>query len=901
MTHSSNPRRSRPLLLCILACAALLLTCPSFTFAQNTEQPAELPTIQLRAFGVPSKFGVGPNEEISRQIVEAFRAKYPGVDPVTIEGLKLPGASRTQDMVPFMQIAGDIAPDVLYVNFRQSQTYIDMKLLYPMDRYVEAQANVNIADGSAMPLPEYLDALRQGSNWPEIEDRVPEKFWPVIRRWCPYETNCPYRQEWGLEPNADHEHIWAYPIGPLVIAMSYDKTLFAEHLDEGLEMRVPKDWDELMRWAKVLTDPPKNQFGVKVSLVTPGWSFLSFLYPAGGEVVHQVKPGEEQKYKTDAGNWVCTLDTQAAATAAYFFARLHLEPIVRNGQEYEGVIGTSADATRGPERYGLNFIYLDDRFLEASDPTVGVGPLPMGPTGLRGSEINSRMCAIFAGLKDDIPRRDAAWNYIHFYDGPQARRIRTERMVEAGLGQFVRPKLLQAANEGGRYDGILRRISPELEQTYQIAFDHGVPEPYGRNCQYVYDQLAKPLGEIRQSAQVEQAVRAGDEAAGIQIVSAILKRATDRINEKMLGNLPPPVQRQRSIVAWAVIAAVIIIFIFVMRKVFEAFKPPASIHKGTWQFGRYRKAYFIMAPAVASIALWMYWPMVKGTVIAFQNYSVTGESIWIGSQNFAEVLYDPEFWYSLKISLIYGLLFMVFGFWVPIALAFLLQEVPTGKVVFRSIYYLPAVLSGVVVIFLWRAFYSPDGMINQILNTGISAVNLAIGAINYLPGAEFQMLQMIHQNWLENPYMVLFFCLLPTVWAGMGPGCLIYLAALKTIPEELYEAADIDGAGISRKVTHVAIPTIKALVMINFIGAMIGAVRGAGGFMLAMTGGGPYSESGGATEVIGLKIFYTTFGYLKFGAGAAMAWVLGAMLIGFTVIQLQRLSKLEFRTVDKGR
>ena len=73
-------------------------------------------------------------------------------------------------------------------------------------------------------------------------------------------------------------------------------------------------------------------------------------------------------------------------------------------------------------------------------------------------------------------------------------------------------------------------------------------------------------------------------------------------------------------------------------------------------------------------------------------------------------------------------------------------------------------------------------------------------------------------------------------------------------------------------------------------------VRGASGFVLAMTGGGPYAQSGGATEIIGLKIFYTTFGELKFGTAAAMAWVLGSMLIGFTVIQLQRLTRMEFKT-----
>src|SRR5205814_7837320 len=132
-----------------------------------------------------------------------------------------------------------------------------------------------------------------------------------------------------------------------------------------------------------------------------------------------------------------------------------------------------------------------------------------------------------------------------------------------------------------------------------------------------------------------------------------------------------------------------------------------------------------------------------------------------------------------------------------------------------------------VVIFLWKGFYSPDGLINQIVNTFISLLNL-------LPGVR---IEQIHQNWLFNPSAALFFTLLPTIWAGMGPGCLIYLAALKTVPEELYEAADIDGAGVWRNVFSVALPSIRALVAINFIGAMIGAVCGASSFVLAMTSG----------------------------------------------------------------
>ena len=102
-------------------------------------------------------------------------------------------------------------------------------------------------------------------------------------------------------------------------------------------------------------------------------------------------------------------------------------------------------------------------------------------------------------------------------------------------------------------------------------------------------------------------------------------------------------------------------------------------------------------------------------------------------------------------------------------------------------------------------------------------------------------------------------------------------------------------AGIIHKARHIAITGIKGLIMINFIGVMVGAMKGGSEFVLAMTGGGPFTPYG-QTEVVGLHIYYQAFMYLRFGAATAMAWVLGSMLVGFTVFQLKRLSRMEFKT-----
>jgi multiple sugar transport system permease protein len=181
------------------------------------------------------------------------------------------------------------------------------------------------------------------------------------------------------------------------------------------------------------------------------------------------------------------------------------------------------------------------------------------------------------------------------------------------------------------------------------------------------------------------------------------------------------------------------------------------------------------------------------------------------------------------------------------------------------------VISGVVVMFLWKQFYDPSerGLLNQFLH----------------------LLHVPVQAWLGDPKLAMLCIVIPAAWMNLGPGCIIYLAALKSVPDDLYEAAEIDGAGFRRKIFSIVLPFLRPLLVINFVGAFIGAFRTVD-FILAMTGGGPAD----ATNVVGLQIFNTSFLNLKFGLATAMAWILGSLLLGFTAMQLRTLSKVEFRT-----
>jgi len=348
-----------------------------------------------------------------------------------------------------------------------------------------------------------------------------------------------------------------------------------------------------------------------------------------------------------------------------------------------------------------------------------------------------------------------------------------------------------------------------------------------------------------------------------------------------------------------------------------------------------------LLPAALTIVFWQYLPILQGSVIAFLDYRIMGASRVVWLDNFGDVLWDMEWWSTVWNSVRYTFLVLALTFIPPVILAILLQEVPRGKVFFRTIYYMPAVVTGLVVILLWKSFYDPTelGVLNALVMRIPASVFLAVGLVLFSIAYSFFRRLLYHRftvaamvflaigavllytcysiarpalqqeglsflqrltatipepyRWLQNSDTAMLCCVLPMVWAGVGPGCLIYLAALKGIPDDFYEAADIDGATFIDKILFIVFPMLKVLLIINFVGVFIGSWLHASANILAMTGGASQ------TEVSDLHIFYKAFMFLKFGPATAMAWVLGFMLIGFTIYQLQILSRIEFRTTGE--
>ncbi|MDD5687543.1 MAG: extracellular solute-binding protein [Elusimicrobia bacterium] len=799
-----------------LSVIVLLFNIFRVTLFASQENHKKVRLVVEKGVGLPRPDDSRPPTMCNRAVLRAFKEKYPWIEIVESGGVSSSASALGPEVGRLMLIASGLAPDIFGLGFATSDFFIREGLLYPLDGFIEK-------------LPKK-----------EVEDRVLPAAVPVMYRDGP----------------TDEKHWWAFPYTKEIMGFIYRKDLF---YDAGLDPdRPPDTWEEYLEYARKITNPDKGIYGTQfINGGAASWNFYFLLLSAGARFVEQNKNGE----------WRAVYNTPEAVEAVYFYTRLIQQPFVKNGKTIHGTsyYGPDAYADWNAGRVGMRqFYFKSEMIAEVNPQLIGIAPVPKGPTGIRGSELNCSMLGIFSGIKDpDV--LDAAWKFVYFWGGPEAEKIRTKVYVENGYGNFLNPVQLRKYG----YTEYLKYAPKGWEDKYKEALYNGVPEPYGKNCAETYGYVSQPL----ELALIENLGSKPPEIARKRI-KQLLDIAVAETNEKMIGIVPPKKLAFRRRVALSLAIVVFLSFIFALIYIMKVFTPEGA--KAGWGFKKYWIAYLILLPAALSMIIWQYIPTLRGVIMAFLDYKILGGSKFIGIDNFANVLFDKLFWQALWHTVYYASLILGLSFFSPIILAVMLHEIPKGKIFFRVIFYLPAVISGIVVILLWKSFYdpTPNGILNIIL--------ALISGGKILP-----------VKWLQDPNLAMLCVVIPIVWASVGPGCLIYLAALKTIPEDLYEAADIDGSNIWQKLWNVTIPTIRPLIIISFVGAFIGAFQSAG-YILIMTGGGPAR----ATNVLDLEIFYNAFVYLKFGIATAMSWLLGFILIGFTVYQLRYLTKMQFKTAE---
>ena len=273
---------------------------------------------------------------------------------------------------------------------------------------------------------------------------------------------------------------------------------------------------------------------------------------------------------------------------------------------------------------------------------------------------------------------------------------------------------------------------------------------------------------------------------------------------------------------------------------------------------KYGMAYLFIAPVVLASVVFLLGPMLTSLWWSLNDYSGLQPPVFVGLKNYVELLTDDALfrealWNTTK----FVILGMSLGPTLGLLTALMLNENVKFQAFFRTAYFLPVMTSLVVVSTLWRVLYNKQGLINA----GLTALGFpAVG-------------------WLSDPNVALFSVVLASVWQGFGFETVVFLAALKAIPRELYEAAMIDGAGAWARFWNVTLPQLRPVVLFAYIVGIIGSYQ-VFDQVFVMTAGGPIH----ATTTVVFYLF-GKFQDLRLGYASAVAYILFVILVVFSFIQ----------------
>ncbi len=254
--------------------------------------------------------------------------------------------------------------------------------------------------------------------------------------------------------------------------------------------------------------------------------------------------------------------------------------------------------------------------------------------------------------------------------------------------------------------------------------------------------------------------------------------------------------------------------------------------------------------------------MLFSVFLSLCRWDIFTPAQFIGLGNYRKLAADPLFVKSLANTLFYTAFAVPLGVAGALGLSILLNQKIRGITIYRTVYYLPAVVSGVAVALLWRWIFNPD-----------------FGVLNAILSGVFRVANPPHWLWDEQwskPSLILM-----SLW-GIGGGMVIFLAGLQGIPEQLYEAAQIDGASVIQRFRHITLPMLSPVIFFNLIMGIIGSFQ-VFVQVYIMTGGGPANS----TLFYVLYLFNNGFQFFKMGYASALAWVLFVIILAVTLVQFK--------------
>jgi multiple sugar transport system permease protein len=299
-------------------------------------------------------------------------------------------------------------------------------------------------------------------------------------------------------------------------------------------------------------------------------------------------------------------------------------------------------------------------------------------------------------------------------------------------------------------------------------------------------------------------------------------------------------------------------------------RPQAPLRPAARRLGyrvrRNLSAYAFLIGAVLCFTFFSWYPIVREIVMSFQKPVLGGGYTWAGWVNYTRIIHDPTFWQAWRNTLEFTLLALVLGYAVPFLVAMLLNELRHAKGYLRVLVYLPVMLPPASALLLFAYFYNPQyGLFDDILR----GLHLPTSQWVFQPGTGFISTAMVS-------------VVIASTWMNMGGATLIYLAALQNIPGELYEAAELDGAGLIKRVRHITIPQTKLILLMLLLLQVVATMQMFVESFVLTNGGGGVGDN---TQSVVMLIYQYAFGMSgasNYSSASALGVILMAVLAVFS-------------------
>lgn len=280
-------------------------------------------------------------------------------------------------------------------------------------------------------------------------------------------------------------------------------------------------------------------------------------------------------------------------------------------------------------------------------------------------------------------------------------------------------------------------------------------------------------------------------------------------------------------------------------------------------------AYLFLLPALAAFTLVTWYPILSTIIYSFQKVNVAGVQGWVGFSNYERMFGNPIFYTAWQNTLVYVLLSLVMGAMVPIILALIINEMRGLSSFFQTIVYLPTLIPIAVGLIVWRQIYAPTG---GILNSLLKLVNIA------------------PQLWLQDPLLAKPALIIIMTWIGAGGATLLYLYALREIPPDIFEAAELDGFTVFQRIRYIALPLLRSRIQIMLVLQII-TVAQVFTEPFVLTNGGPASSTTSPVlEIYNIAFTRTDFG-LASAWGVSMLVALSIFSVLYVIFTKEDLSK----------